>query len=347
MPRNNKSKLIFIFLYAYDNQNYDLIFRDTLVYSSLPIEIGFAIAEKVCFITHKKDELNWSITGYTYVNNEFRIFDYFETDVLEIKSSKIGYEKYINYHKYKAFEGYYSSSDLTQYFKTNFTLYPAYELRRNIYSPLDGKVIFKSDDNEEILHKKIAEIFFRINQDDLIASVLLNNNLLTRDNSLVFSINFDRKPVRLLNLNKNKPVLRDKIDDDISGFSFMINSKKEISIINSFIGNRYNSDFKEKIKLSYFENHKNDLVINLTIPFKFYNLIEKIDSLGVFSRLESQGKDQLNDRINLFSDSDGDIQNPSTYSIISFNEKEQFWKLYSNKKFFSLIEKIKRNGLFF
>ncbi len=101
-------------------------------YFELPLEVGVAIRNNVCFVTKKLKQFNWDIKGFRFINGVLVNYDNYETRRL----GKITRETYNNYYNLRNTEKYLNTKSASVSFFADYLTIPSYSRGRLIYNGL-------------------------------------------------------------------------------------------------------------------------------------------------------------------------------------------------------------------
>jgi hypothetical protein len=320
----------------------------------LPIEIGFSINNKVCYITQKIEDKSWAITGYSFLRNELELVDYYRTQVKPLsKKTEIGVERYNNYRNLQAFTGYYDVNTLNEYKKTRYFYHPVYSLKRNVYSAYDRSVTIDKSwkwDNSKAGGNAwgtvtVSKDEAQKNDPDLVADITLYGQFLAQlDSSLIneFDICFDRSAERLIKgATRRGEKFRENTDEDVARINVRFNtsSPDQARLVHT-IGSNYRVNRSPDIKLT--GKFNGNLTFRLRIPLEMLNLSPDMNEIGTFISLELKAKDGTDI---LLKDSDGDYEDPSSYARMIILDEGQFYGSVKTERFDELIKKLAENGI--
>jgi hypothetical protein len=351
--KTSRDRTIFVNLYCDSLNSYVLVFSDTLEFVDLPIEIAFNISNKLCFITQKLEERSWKIIGYSFYKNELKLVDLYFTDVKQPnKRFEFGEENYTNFVKLPSFIGYFDLNSIEQFKKSNYFIFPVYDLKRNIYNGYQRKISinnyweWKKDTN---IVDRFGTIVFSREKERLIIDLQFDKSLIERLNTAkenVINFYFDRSNKRYLekipgNFVKKAPKFRNTDDEDISHFGivFKVNSITPPRLEYQ-LGNNYNFSYKDKIKFNVVS--ETNYNIQMSVPF------------GIFNRKNIDGEINnfvsfrlfLNDGTVLdLKSSDGSESDPSSYSKLLIINLGDYFGHIVNNKFQLLQQKSWKNGI--
>ncbi|MCU7491217.1 MAG: hypothetical protein HF300_06190 [Ignavibacteria bacterium] len=355
-PLNRHDRTIYVYMFCDSLKHYTLVHADTMKFVVLPIEIGFSISNRVCYITQKIEDKSWAITGYSFVKNELALVDYYRTQVKPLnKKTDIGLERYNNYRNLEAFTGYYDVNTLNEYKKTKYFYHPVYALKRNVYSGYDRSVaIDKSwlwDNSKPGLSPSWGNV--TISQDEtqkddpeMVIDLTLNRNFLSGIDSLLLNeltICFDRSAERLIKgATRRGEKFRESADEDVAriNVSFTASNPSQARIVTS-IGSNYRLKRASEIRLS--GKKSGDLTFRLRLPMEMLNIAPNMNEIGTFISLALKAKDGSDI---LLKDSDGDYDDPSSYArMVLLGEGEYYGNIQTNR-FDLLLKKLSQNGIF-
>jgi hypothetical protein len=348
-PLKTKSKNIYVFMFCDSANQYIPVFSDTLAYYELPIEIGFNIANQVCFITHKIKDYSWTITGYSFLHNEFSLIDFYKTDVNPVnKKLSVGKEEYENYHDLNSFIGFYSPVTLKEFRKDQYLVNPVYDLKRNIYKGFKEKLLidkswFSGETNS--LSDSCGSLFFVKDSGKVFLNLVLKDKLLVSSDSIIANnlmVCLDRSDTRLIeNKTAKEPIFREGFDDDIGRIevNYNLNDLKN-PVMSTRLGDNFNTDEIDSIRVKLIKDK--NLIISLGIPLQVFNIPADQNRLGVFLSLTFRLKNgsQLT-----LSNSKSTADDPLTYGRLVLVNNEEYYGVIRNYKFNKLTEKLYLNGL--
>ncbi|MGE5439626.1 MAG: hypothetical protein ACM3UR_07200, partial [Bacteroidota bacterium] len=248
-PLNRHDRTIYVYMFCDSLNHYTLVHADTMKFVVLPIEIGFSINNKVCYITQKIEDKSWAITGYSFLKNELALVDYYRTEVRPLnKKTDIGLERYNNYWNLQAFTGYYDVNTLNEYKKTNYFYHPVYSLKRNLYSGYDRSVSIDKSwlwDNSKAGGSPswgtvtVSKDEAQKDDPEMVIDLTLNRSFLSGLDSLLLNeltICFDRSAERLIKgATRRGEKFRESADEDVAriNISFNISSPSQARLVTS------------------------------------------------------------------------------------------------------------------
>lgn len=346
-PSIRKSRDIYVYIFVDSSNAYIPVFRDTLKFVELPIEIAFTISEQTCIITQKLKENSWLFTGYSFVNNELALVDLYRTGDKSIdRRSKIGNEFYENFKSLHSYNGFYNWNTLRDYKKNKFYNFPVYDQKRNIYKNYTRSVYITSSwlwNDSLTEHINYGKINFARKDNLLLTDITLNDKILTTDSlsTNYIKIYFDRSPQRLVSMNKRRmPVFRSSTDENIAYIQIELTKQNPYrSSLNYNFGENYSLQTADHIRVSE-EQTLQGLKTSLQIPIEVFNT--DTAELGIYISIEKQTK---GDTLLTLRNSDGTAEDPSSYGRLIFIEPESYYGEIKNNKFKELIDKIKLNNL--
>lgn len=353
-PLNRHDRSIYVYMFCDSLNHYTLVHADTMKFVVLPIEIGFSINNKVCYITHKIEDKSWAITGYSFVRNELALVDYYRTEVKPLnKKTDIGLERYNNYKNLQAFTGYYDVNTLNEYKKTKYFYHPVYDIKRNLYSGYDrGVSIDKSwlwNNTKESSPSwgtvTVSKDEAQKDDPEMIIDLTLNRSFLSGIDSLLLNemtICFDRSAERLIKgATRRGEKFRESTDEDVARIqvSFNTSTPDKARLIHE-IGSNYRIKRATDIKLT--AKKTDDLTFRLKLPMEMLNLSPDMNEIGTFISLALKTKDG-NDI--LLKDSDGDYDDPSSYARMVLLGDGEFYGNVQTNRFDLLIKKLSQNGI--
>lgn len=109
----------------------------------IPMEVGFVIKNKTCFITQKYKQFNWSITGYTFDNGILMKRDEFVTK----KLGELTRETYTNYINSEFNDRYILTKNGDEKLNRTYCMIPSYYRGKLIYKGYTGKVTVSRVEN--------------------------------------------------------------------------------------------------------------------------------------------------------------------------------------------------------
>lgn len=95
----------------------------------LPLEIGVVIRDNACFVTKKRKQFDWTITGYTFDNGSIIYLDQYTTK----RVGDLTQETYRNYVTMRGHEKYLQTKNGKQKFYADFMSIPSYSRGRLVY----------------------------------------------------------------------------------------------------------------------------------------------------------------------------------------------------------------------
>lgn len=98
----------------------------------IPLEIGVVIKNNACFVTRKREQFNWLMDGYRFVNGSLVKLDRFTTK----RDGLLTHETYRNYLTLENTEKYLYTRDNEEKFYTKYLAIPCYERGRQIYQEI-------------------------------------------------------------------------------------------------------------------------------------------------------------------------------------------------------------------
>ena len=112
----------------------------------IPLEIGVVIKDNACFVTRKREQFNWLMDGFRFINGTLVKLDRFTTK----KDGLLTHETYRNYLSLENTERYIYTRDGEEKFYTKFLAIPCYERGRQIYQGFPENAVA---DNIDFVHK--------------------------------------------------------------------------------------------------------------------------------------------------------------------------------------------------
>lgn len=94
-----------------------------------PLEIGPVIKNDICYITHKKEQYNWNISGFQFDNGSIYAYDVFTTERVDDFTK----ETYVNYKTMETGEKYVDNSANLDLFDLRRLIIPSYSRGRFVY----------------------------------------------------------------------------------------------------------------------------------------------------------------------------------------------------------------------
>ena len=351
--KESRDRKIFVNLYCDSLSSYVPILSDTMEFVDLPIEIAFNISHEVCYITQKLEEKSWKIIGYSFYKNELKLVDQYFTDVKQPnRRLQFGEENYTNYSNFSSFIGYFDLNSIEQFKKTNYFIFPVYDLKRNIYNGYIRKIIindsweWRKDSN---IVKRFGTISFSKDNDRLIADLKFDKSIIETLDTVkenIIDFYFDRSNERYLekspiNFGKKIPKFRNSVDEDISHFSIIFKlDGSSPSRLEYQLGKNFNFIYKDKIRYEVFRDSSYN--IQISIPINIFNKKypgKEINNLISLTLYTKQG-----DVIKLKS-SDGSEKDPSSYSKLVIISTDDYFGHILNNKFQLLQHKNLENGI--
>ncbi|MGE5351164.1 MAG: hypothetical protein ACM3P0_03720 [Acidobacteriota bacterium] len=354
-PLNRHDRTIYVYMFCDSLNHYTLVHADTMKFVVLPIEIGFSINNKVCYITQKIEDKSWAITGYSFLKNELALVDYYRTEVRPLnKKTDIGLERYNNYWNLQAFTGYYDVNTLNEYKKTNYFYHPVYSLKRNLYSGYDRSVSIDKSwlwDNSKAGGSPswgtvtVSKDEAQKDDPEMVIDLTLNRSFLSGLDSLLLNeltICFDRSAERLIKgATRRGEKFRESADEDVAriNISFNISSPSQARLVTS-IGSNYRVKRASEIKLA--ARNTGDLTFRLRLPMEMFNIAQNMNEIGTFISLALKAK---NGSEMLLKDSDGDYDDPSSYARMILLRQGEYYGNVQTNRFDLLLKKLSENGI--
>lgn len=354
-PLDRHDRSIYVYMFCDSLNHYTLVHADTMKFVVLPIEIGFSINNKVCYITQKIVDKSWAITGYSFLRNELALVDYYRTEVKPLsKKTEIGLERYNNYKNLQAFTGYYNVNTLNEYKKTKYFYHPVYALKRNVYSGYDRSVAIDKSwlwDNSKAGGSPswgtitVSKDEAQKDDPDMVIDVTLNRDFLSGIDSLSLNemtICFDRSAERLIKgATRKGEKFRESSDEDVASIKvrFSTYNPGQASLIHT-IGSNYRVKRSSDIKLT--GKFTGGLTFRLRVPVEMLNLSPDMNEIGTFISLSLKSKDGTDI---LLKDSDGDYDDPSSYARMVLLNEGEFYGSVQTDKFDLLKKKLSENGI--
>ncbi|HEX2868564.1 MAG TPA: hypothetical protein VHO03_16090 [Ignavibacteriales bacterium] len=356
-PLARHDKTIYVYMFCDSLSRYVLVHADTMKFYELPIEIGFSINNKVCYITQKVEDKSWAITGYSFLRNELALVDYYRTHVRPLnRKTDIGEERYNNYKNLQAFTGYYNVNTLNEYKKTKYFYHPVYRLKRNVYPGyarsvgIDKGWLWEEDSKpgagQSWGQVTFSDDYSQKDDPELIIDIDLNSEFLTQADSLgmdEINICFDRSAERLIKgATRRGDKFRESLDEDAARINVQFNlSDPSQARLTNTIGSNYRVNRAADIKIAP-KLEDGRFTFRLSLPLEMLNLPGSMSEVGTFISMAFKAKDG---RDILLKDSDGDYDDPSSYARMIFLGEGEFYGSVDNNKFGELIKKLIRNGI--
>ena len=124
-----KSKAIDIYLFVDIDGYLTKVGQTQCDYFELPLEVGVAIRNGICYITQKFKQYNWDINSYKFINGSLINYDTFSTR----RFGKNTRETYKNYYELHNTEKYLTTSNGKPFFVADYLVIPSYSRGRLIY----------------------------------------------------------------------------------------------------------------------------------------------------------------------------------------------------------------------
>jgi hypothetical protein len=348
-PVRKKGRQIYTYMFVDSAGTYIPVKMDTLEYVELPIEVGFAISKNVCYLTHKEDDKQWSITGYSFKNNELFLVDFYHTRVKMKNGNPIGLESYRNYLNLSSFDGYYNTATLQNIEKTEYLTHPVYSEKRNLYhnysnsADIDSKWCTMCEDSAVSMHAEVkysysdtSLLFARIKMPKNINENLKNGKM--NSLKLYFSIADDR----ITTVTKRKKIVKNDDVSNLGEIEIDFKSLEDFKPVAEYqFGDEFDSREIRKIKISLIKNN-DDKVITVAIPMSLFNCEFPIKSLFNFTQLSLYNNDNKNI---ILSNSNGNPGKPSTFARLMFISDNDHYGEIVNAKFDILMNDLKYIGI--
>lgn len=103
------------------------VYKQTLAYVDLPLEVGVVIRDVSCYVTQKRASEAWVIQGFQYRDGAMLLLDEFVSDVVD----SYGHESYRNYQTLDTWERFLDSRG-KEAFRTEYVTMPVYGRGRQV-----------------------------------------------------------------------------------------------------------------------------------------------------------------------------------------------------------------------
>ena len=137
-----KRKIVQVYLFVEIDGFLTKVAQYNYDYFEIPLEIGVAIKENICYVTKKRKQFDWMIKGYHYENGIIMLFDEFTTKRIEDKTQ----ESYRNYQTLKNTEKFLVTTSNETKFVADYLTIPSYTRGRLIYKGFSSEAISKNID---------------------------------------------------------------------------------------------------------------------------------------------------------------------------------------------------------
>ena len=132
-----KSKAIDIYLFVDIDGYLTKVGQTQCDYFELPLEVGVAIRNGICYITQKFKQYNWDINSYKFINGSLINYDTFSTR----RFGKNTRETYKNYYELHNTEKVLTTSNGSLFFVADYLVIPSYSRGRLIYRAIHTSFI--------------------------------------------------------------------------------------------------------------------------------------------------------------------------------------------------------------
>jgi hypothetical protein len=127
--RAEKQKILQVYLFVDVDGFLTKVGQFSYKYIEIPLEIGIYIKNEACYITKKRKQFHWSVTGYTFDNGTLVQLDNFTTE----KINDYTRESYKNYLTLQNTEKFIPSGNELKRFYSSYLTIPSYNRGRIIY----------------------------------------------------------------------------------------------------------------------------------------------------------------------------------------------------------------------